>query len=203
MPWPNVVNKYLGDLHSWSQGQNQLPWLRNLSDNINGNRLTWVQIQAYEQLEWQITVGKLQAEHHCWKLKMNQVPWIPELTKALYWLLYWKGVIVKAKGQWIGTCVLQSWTKKGGLSHKLEVINQPDEQLEVHLAQAYLQYHRLKNNQQQHNTWIGQLVEVQAATQGCQKFDFGNKLEIGNDSSRWQSVWNMHWVRQPLTHLWQ
>jgi len=81
---PRVANKYLGDLHSQSHAQNWLPWLRNLSNTINGNRLCCVQIQEYEQLDHEITAGKLQAECHCWKLKMNQVPWSPALSKAIY-----------------------------------------------------------------------------------------------------------------------
>jgi len=126
--------------------------------------MTQAQIQAYEQLDCEITVGTLQPECHCQKLKMNQVLWSPALTKVIYWVLYWKGMIAKAKGKRIGTSVLQSWAKKESLCHDLEVINHPDEQLEVHLAWMYQQYHRLKNDQQWHDTWIGQLVETQVTT---------------------------------------
>jgi len=105
-PW--VVSKYLGNLQSWSQQLNWLPWIKKLCDGIHGNRLMHIQIQEYALLDCKISAGKLQAEQNCRKLKMNQVPWSPSLIKAIYWVLYWKGVLAKAKGHQIGISVLHS-----------------------------------------------------------------------------------------------
>jgi len=134
-PW--VVLKYLSDLHSQRQQKNWLLQIKELCDGIHGNRLTHTQIQEYELLDHKISAGKLQAEWNHRNLKMNQVPWSPSLMKAIYWVLYWKGVLVKANGHQIGTSVLHSQVKKGGISHELEVIHCPEAQIEANLSRAY------------------------------------------------------------------
>jgi len=115
---------------------------------------------------------------------MNQVLWSPALTKAIYWVLYWKGVIAKAKGRQVGTSMLHCQAKKVGLDHKLVVINQPAKQFKVHLTQAYQQYHQLKNNCSSEICGLADWWKHKQWIKDAQKHTSGSKSETGNDSRR-------------------
>jgi len=44
------------------------------------------------------------------------------LPKVINQVLYWKGIMLRAQGQCIGTSVLKMQAKKGGLAHNLIII---------------------------------------------------------------------------------
>ncbi len=97
---------------------------------------------------------------------MGQVPWTPDLTRQIYRILYWKGVISRAKGHWIGTSVLRSRARKAGLQHLLMAIHLPMEILQNNVAKATRQYRHSKRDQDRRDTWLGQMIEAQAQATG-------------------------------------
>jgi len=70
--------------------------------------MTREQQQEYKELNRVATAARLLAEKQCHKFKMGQVSWTLDLTKKIYWILYWKGIISHALGCWVGTSVLQT-----------------------------------------------------------------------------------------------
>jgi len=64
------------------------------------------QQHEYEELDCIATSAHLLAEKQCCKFKMGQVPWTVDLTKKIYWILYWKGIISCALGCQVRTSVL-------------------------------------------------------------------------------------------------
>jgi len=102
--------------------------------------MTREQQREYEDLDWAATTARHLAEKQCRKFKMGQVPWTPDLTKKIYRILYWKGVISRVLGRRVGTSVLRTRAWKGGLQHSLQVLQSPMEQLQSELGKAYRQY---------------------------------------------------------------
>jgi len=98
-------------------------------------------------------------------------------------VLYWKGVIAKAQGQRVGTLVLHSQAKKCSLNHDLNTSQQPKAQLKISLTKAYQQYSQLKQDCNCRDTWIGQLVELQAQTKRCPKARIWKQLHS------WECSW--------------
>jgi len=97
---------------------------------------------------------------------MGQVPWTPDLTRKIYRILYWKGVISRALGRRIGTSVLRSQAHKAGLQHSLVAIHLPMETLQNNVAKATRQYRHTKKDSNRRNTWLGQMIEAQAQATG-------------------------------------
>jgi len=124
--------------------------------------LTWDQQREYETIDWEATAAWILAECWCCKFKFSKIHWSLEKTMAIYWVLYWKGVCSRENRYWVGSSVLQSRIKKGGLTHNLNVVHLPAETLKEELQKAYWRYHQHKSDPNSHDTWIGQLIEVQA-----------------------------------------
>jgi len=106
--------------------------------------LTQAQQQEYELIDRAATSACIQAEQQCHKFKMGNVPRTPDLTKAINRVLYWKGVILRATGHRVGTSVLRTRAKKGGMSHNLTTLHLLIEGLQNELKKAYCHYHTLK-----------------------------------------------------------
>jgi len=100
---------------------------------------------------------------------MGWVPWNLSQTKAIDRVLYWKGILAKSRGQSIGSLVLWHQAKKGGVTHNLNAMHWPAEQLQAELMWAYRQYDCLKKDPNWRDQWIGQLVDVQAQATGQKK----------------------------------
>jgi len=98
-------------------------------------------------------------------------------------VLYWKGVISRAKGHRVSTLVLWHHAKKGGLNHNMMAIHLPMEDLQDELKKAYCQYHQGKKDPNSCNTWIVQLIEAQATATGHTKTLCGNKSKAENVSN--------------------
>ncbi len=137
---PRVVEKYVQHLSQTLKEMNAFQRLDTLQLVIQQTRMTHTQQQEYEDLDWTVTTARLLAEKQCQKFKMGQVPWTPDLTRKIYRILYWKGVISRALGRRIGTSVLRSQACKAGLQHSLEVIHLPMETLKNNVAKAIQQY---------------------------------------------------------------
>jgi len=71
-------------------------------------RLTSAQQQLYEKLDSQLVKAKLYAEWNCRKLKMGQVQWCPDVSRAINWILFWKGVLRRMVGHRIRSSVLRT-----------------------------------------------------------------------------------------------
>jgi len=118
---------------------------------VTPGRMTWVQQIEYKTIDCEVTTAQSLAEWQCCKFKMGQVPWSPALTKAIYWVLYWKGIIIsRSKGCCIGSLVLCSRAKKGGSTHTTNTVQLPVETLQLELKKVYTRYHCIKNDP---NSW--------------------------------------------------
>jgi len=163
---PRVVQKYVQHLSQTLEEAQAFQRLATLRLVLQQSRLTRAQQQEYEELDRIATTGHLLAEKQCRKFKMGQVPWTPDLTRQIYRILYWKGVISRAKGHRIGTSVLQSRARKAGLQHLLTAIHLPMEILQNNVAKATRQYRHSKQDHDRRDMWLGQMIEAQAQTTG-------------------------------------
>jgi len=93
---------------------------------------------------------------------MGQVPWTPDLTKKIYHILYWKGVISCVLGCRVRTSVLRTRACKARFQHSLDVLQLPMETLQNNVAKAACQYWQLKKEPNRQDTWLGQIIEAQA-----------------------------------------
>jgi len=141
---PRVMSKYAQSLVSQLEQENAFQRIGNLVPAMNRRRLMREQQQEYEEIDRVATTARQLAEKQCRKFKMGKVPWTPDLTKKIYQILYWKGVISQVLGRHVGTLVLRTRARKGGLQHSLQVLQSPMEQLQSKLAKAYRQYQRTK-----------------------------------------------------------
>jgi len=103
---PRIVKKYLDHLTTSLDQANAFQRLDQLMTSVDNNRLNREQQHVYEELDRVVSTGRLQAEKQCRKFKMGNVPWTPDLTKQIYRILYWKGLIGWALGRRVGTSVL-------------------------------------------------------------------------------------------------
>jgi len=133
---PRVVEKYVQHLLQTLEETNSFQRLDTLRSVIQKTRMTCAQQQEYKDLDQTVTTAQLLAEKQCRKFKMGQVPWTPDLTRKIYRILYWKGVISRVLGRRIGTSVLHSRAHKAGLQHSLAVIHLPMETLKNNVAKA-------------------------------------------------------------------
>ncbi len=137
---PRVVKKYMDHLtHSLEQA-NAFQRLDQLMTSVDNNRLTREQQHTYEELDRVVSMARLQAEKQCQKFKMGNILWTPDLTKRIYRILYWKGIIARALGQRVGTSVLRSRARKAGIQHLFEATQLPLEQLQRNVTTATRQY---------------------------------------------------------------
>jgi len=97
--------------------------------------------------------------------------------RAINWVLYWKGMILQANSHQMGTSVLRTRARKGGFQHNLMSIHIPMVSHQDELAKAYHQYHQLKKQPHIRDTWIGQLIKVQAQVTGQKK------------KTLWKQIW--------------
>ncbi len=95
---PRVVKKYMDHLSHSLEQVNAFQHLDQLMPSINNNRLTREQQHVYEELDREASMAHLQAEKQCQKFKMDKVLWTPDLTKQIYRILYWKGIIAWVLG---------------------------------------------------------------------------------------------------------
>ncbi len=128
--------KYVQQLSQTLKQTNAFQRLDNLRPVLHQTRMTREQQQAYEELDCTTTSARLLAEKQCQKFKMGQVPWTPDLTRKIYWILYWKGVISHTLGCRVGTSVLCTRACKAGLQHSLAVLQLPMETLKNNAAKA-------------------------------------------------------------------
>jgi len=141
---------------------NTFQQLDNLHPVLHQTRMTWEQQQAYEELDCTATTACLLAEKQCRKFKMGQVPWTPDLTRKIYRILYWKGVISCVLGHRVGTSVLRTRACKAGLDRFLSVRHFPMETLKNNAAKAIQQYWQLLKDPNRWDTWLGQMIEAQS-----------------------------------------
>jgi len=103
---PRVVKKYTDHLTLSLDQANAFQCLDQLMTSVDNNCLTREQQHTYEELDRVVSTARLQAEKQCQKFRMGNVPWTPDLTKRIYRILYWKGLIGWALGWRVGTSVL-------------------------------------------------------------------------------------------------
>jgi len=109
-PW--VVMTYLQKLSQQLSMANLFSCAANLTVLIKPGWLTQDQQYEYKAIDQAATMTRISAECQCWKLKMGKAPWSPDLTTAIYWVLFWKGVLLCTNGHRVGSSVLQSQAKK-------------------------------------------------------------------------------------------
>jgi len=97
---------------------------------------------------------------------MGNVPWTPDLTKRIYRILYWKGLLGRALGRRVGTSVLRSRARKAGIQHSFEATQLPLEQLQRNVTMATRQYRQLKKDPDHRDTWLGQIIKAQVQAMG-------------------------------------
>jgi len=98
---PRVVTKY-NKLLWKSLHANGLAWrANNLTQQVK-IRLSKSQQEEYESINRAATKYKHNAENNCRKIKARVVPCCPHVSKAINWILYWKGLQSQLKGCAIG-----------------------------------------------------------------------------------------------------
>jgi len=117
---------------------------------------------AYNSLDQEIIIAKLKAKSLCCKIHAGNIPWTPELTQAIQWILYWKGMMNRMQGSAISTMVLKQWAGKGQISFKDEHQMLLLDDLKKKADAAYLDYFQIKTQMDNCNTWLGQLIAAQA-----------------------------------------
>jgi len=160
------VTKYVQHLSLSLTNVNAFQHLDNLLPAISQNRLTRAQQQEYEDLDRTVTTACLLTEKQCRKFKMGKVPWTPDLSKKIYCILYWKGVMSRTLGQRVGTLVLRTRAHKAGFEHSLTVLHLLMETLQEKVLKAAHQYRQLKKDPNRWDTWLGQIIEAQAQATG-------------------------------------
>jgi len=103
------------------------------------------------------------AEQHCWKFKSSKVPWCLNMTRVINTILYWKGILQQQRGGRVGSLVLHWWVKKGGFQHDLQNIEHSEVEIFTHIKKAYQRFDWLESDQLHCDTWLAQMIEVQAA----------------------------------------
>jgi len=177
---PRVVTKYVQHLSLSLTDANAFQRLDNLLPAISQNHLTRAQQQEYEELDRMVTTARLLAEKQCHKFKMGKVPWTPDLSKKIYCILYWKGVMAHALGRRVGTLVLRTRAHKAGFEHSLKVLQLPMETLQEKVSKATRQYRQLKKDPNRRDTWLGQIIEAQAQATGKNPKNYGSKSRAGS-----------------------
>ncbi len=164
-----ILNRYNSFLETQLKYQHIFKQLTSLQNEIHGNWITKSQVWEFKNINHVVTGTKLAAERQCHKLKIGNVPWCPSLTKAIQQILYWKGVLTKTCSGHIGTSVLRCRAKKAGLVHDLQQITRSKTELQDKIKKAFQKYNWLKKNDLQCDTWLGQLIEAQAAAYNKKK----------------------------------
>jgi len=114
-------------------------------------------------LDHVLTEAKRGAENHCQKFKNGQVQWCPQVSTAINKILFLKSILKQETGSKVGLSILRTQAQKA----KIDTIPyyQGDYQLETLqeiISKAYKQFNRLKLDESRCDTWMAQLILVQA-----------------------------------------
>jgi len=109
-PW--VVLQYNTLLHECLTASSVFNRAQMLMQSITSPHLTKAQQAEYEALDHISVNSKQFAKCHCQKIKAGTIPWCPQVSRSIYQILYWKGLLSKLQGSKIGSSVLHSQAKK-------------------------------------------------------------------------------------------
>ncbi len=73
--------------------------------------------------------------------------------------------------------VLQTRARKAHIQHKAHGLGLPASAIQQRLAVAYANLKRLKVQHDRRDTWIGELITMQAEARGCQKIQLWKKVQ--------------------------
>jgi len=110
-----------------------------------------------------VTEARLSAEKSCRKLKCGQVQWSPPVTKLIYKILFWKGLLKREKGGKVSLHVLRSRAKKAQLPQVPYPGEISQQQIQEKISAAYKSLARFKRDENSRDTWIAQLIAAQAS----------------------------------------
>jgi len=109
-----------------------------------------------------ITEAKCGAENQCQKLKIRQFQWCPQVTMAINKILFWKRILKWELGGKGGLSIIQTRAQKA----RIDLVPYPGDYqiktLQELISKAYKQFNQLKSDDNRCNTWMAQLILVQA-----------------------------------------
>jgi len=120
--------------------------------------------------------AKLAAEHQCQKSKTGKVDWCLLITQAIHTIQYWKGWAKWQAGGVILNKVLQTWAQKAHLKHEAHGAGPMAAQIKQWLNTAYTTFKQLKGQQDQRDTWLGEIIAAQVEAQGCHRSQLWKKV---------------------------
>jgi len=100
-----VVTRYNNTLSAKLKEDNLEAKVKTLASEIR-IRLTKSQQEQYKAINKAATEYKRHAENTCRKLHAGAVQWCPLVSRAIYHILYWKGMLSRNQGCAIGCSVL-------------------------------------------------------------------------------------------------
>jgi len=158
---PRVVDKY-NTLLLQQLLLDQVPKrVQELSQEVSGQP-TRPQQRQFEALDTQLVAAKLQAERHCRKLRMGNIPWCPEVTRSINRILFWKGILRRVTGRVIGTSVLHSRAKAGGIPWSTDYFAMATPEVEDKIQRAHKAFKVVKHTPDHRSTWIAGVIAAQA-----------------------------------------
>jgi len=163
-----VIDKY-NELLLQQLLKDQVPQPVQALANALSGRLTRPQQSQYELLDTQLVAAKIYAECHCQKLKMGNIQWCPEVTRSINRILFWKGILRRTTGRFIGSSVLRSRAKAGGIQWSQEYFTLPVQEVEEKIRWAYKAFKVVKQTPDRRSTWIAGVLAAQAATSNRSK----------------------------------
>jgi len=106
--------------------------------------------------------AKQGAENQCQKFKNGQVQWCLQVTMAININLFWKSILKLETGGKVGLLLLWTQAQKA----KIDTVPYPDdypiETMHKIISKVYKHFNWLKLDENRCNTWMAQLISVQA-----------------------------------------
>jgi len=131
-----------------------------------------------------VTAARLTAEKSCRKLKCGQVQWSPPVTKLIYKILFWKGLLKREQGGKVSLPVLRSRAKKAQIPHVPYPGEVSQQVIQEKISAAYKSFARFKKDDNSRDTWIAQLIEAQASAWNKTKKRSGNSYGRRKESEK-------------------
>jgi len=110
--------------------------------------------------------AKKGAKNQFCKLRCGKVQWCPRVTVAINKILFWKSVLKRELGGKVGTTILDAHAHKAGL---ISVPFVGEYTIKDNISKAYKNFKQLKQDENRQDTWIAQLIAVQAEAWNCPK----------------------------------
>jgi len=129
-------------------------------------RLTKRQQELYKAINKAATKYKRHAKK-CRKVHAGVVQWCLQVSRAIYQILYWKGMLSCKQGCAIGSSVLCARAKKARIDQHAQNFQLAPQDIQAQIRKAYKRFNQIKADPERRDTWIAGIIQVQAQAKGC------------------------------------